>query len=165
MISKRLTRAGLLAALALAGGLLAAGPNALWAQTGKSEPQVFLALATGAQETPSVDTPAVGFARFTLTADGKLNYEVVVSGLLRGTPTAMHLHRGKAGVAGDVIYPLTTPSPTAATTGSVDFKAADLADLTSQGLYLNIHTDVFPAGEVRGQVVLSPGGLTISTKP
>jgi hypothetical protein len=158
------TRAALAAAAALAVGLLAVGPGALWAQEGKSAPQVFLALATGAQEVPSVDTPAVALATFSLTAEGKLNYEVTVSGL-KGAPTAMHLHRGKAGVAGDIVYPLTTPSPTAATTGSVDFKTADLADLMSQGLYLNIHTDAFPMGEIRGQVVASPAGVQVSVKP
>jgi hypothetical protein len=151
----------MLAAVALAVGLLVAGPDLLWAQEGKSAPQVFLALATGAQETPSVDTPAVGFARFSLTAEGKLNYEVTVTGL-KGAPTAMHLHRARAGQPGDVVYPLATPSPSAATTGSVEFKQEDLADLMTQGLYLNIHTDAFPAGEIRGQVVPSPPGLQVS---
>jgi len=163
--SKQWTRAARVAVLAVAGALLVAGPTALWAQEGKSASQSFLALATGAQETPSVDTPAVAFAQFTLTSDGKLSYSVAISGL-KGKPTAMHLHRGKAGQAGDVIYPLATPTPEVAlTTGSVDFKAEDVADLTTQGIYLNIHTDAFPGGEIRGQVVLSPAGLQISVKP
>jgi hypothetical protein len=158
------TRAAWVAALALAGGLVIAGPGSLWAQNGKSASQAFLALATGAQETPSVDTPAVGLGRFSLASDGQMSYTVVVTGL-KGKPTAMHLHRGKAGVAGDVVYPLTTPTADAATTGTITFNQADLADLTSQGFYLNIHTDAFPAGEVRGQVVLSPAGVQVTTTP
>ena len=39
------------------------------------------------------------------------------------------------------------------------------ASLNAQGFYLNIHTDAFPAGEIRGQVVPSPAGVDISVKP
>jgi hypothetical protein len=154
------TRAAWLAALA--GALLVSGSHNLCAQkvqTGKA----YMAVLTGAQEVPSVDTPAVGVATFSLGSDGKLLYEVTATGL-KGKPTAMHLHRGKAGVAGEVIYPLTTPSVDAVTTGTVDFKAADVADLDSQGFYINIHTESFPGGEIRGQVLVPPPGVTVSLK-
>jgi hypothetical protein len=162
----RWARAARVAVLVVAGGLLAAGSSALWAQKDKSAPQVFIALATGSQEVPSADTPAVGLGRFSLAADGTLSYEVTVANL-KAKPTLMHLHRGKAGVAGDVVYTLTTPTAQSGlTTGTVTFKQEDLADLMSQGLYLNIHTEAFPAGEVRGQVVSSPAGVeVISSDP
>src|SRR5262249_4713677 len=101
------TRMGLLGALALPASLLLVRSQPLWAQN-TPKANLFLALATGAQETPAVDTPAVAFARFTLTPDNKLNYEIHVTGLT-GDVAAMHLHRARAGQGGPIVYPLTTP--------------------------------------------------------
>jgi CHRD domain len=151
-------RLTLLPALALTAGLALVRPHTLWAQ---GTPKLFLALATGSQETPPVDTPGVALALFTLTADHKLNYEIHVTGL-KGKFAAMHLHRGKAGVAGPVIYPITTPFDTNnVTKGALDFKPEDEADLASQNFYFNIHTDLFGGGETRGQVVPSPVNVQV----
>jgi hypothetical protein len=144
-------RLGLLGALALAASLLLLRPHLLWAQN-PAQPLVYLALATGFQETPPVDTPAVSLARFTLTPDHKLNYEIHVTGLSADF-TAMHLHRARAGQPGPIVYPLTTPFTNNVSTGSVDFKPEDEADLNSQGFYFNIHTTAHPDGEIRGEVV------------
>jgi hypothetical protein len=139
--------------VALAIALAAAPARVLFAQG--EQPKVFLALATGFQETPAVDTGASAFGRFVLSADKmKLSYRVHVFGL-KGNFTAMHLHRGRAGEAGPVVYPLSAPTNGVAT-GEVNFNPTDETDLTTQGLYLNIHSEPFPGGEVRGQVVLSP---------
>jgi CHRD domain len=105
-----------------------------------------------------VDTPAVALARFTLTADHKLNYEIHVTGLSADF-TAMHLHRARVGQAGPIVYPLTTPFTNNVSMGSVDFNAADEADLNSQGFYFNIHTTAHPDGEIRGQVVSVPANF------
>jgi hypothetical protein len=148
------TRKGMLGALALAATLLLVRPHSLRAQsTGQST--LFLALATGSQEVPPVDTPAVALARLTLTPDHKLNYEIHVTGLTADF-TAMHLHRARAGQPGPIVYPLTTPFTNNVSTGSVDFKPEDEADLNSQGFYFNIHTTAHPDGEIRGQVVPVP---------
>jgi CHRD domain len=152
-------RLTLLPALALTAGLALVRPHTLWAQ---GAPKLFLALSTGSQETPAVDTPAVAFSLFSLTADHKLNYEIHVTGL-KGKFAAMHLHRGKFGVAGPVIYPITTPfDSNNVTKGTLDFKPEDEADLASQNFYFNIHTDLFPAGETRGQVVPSPVNVQVT---
>jgi CHRD domain len=150
----RLTRTGLLGALALAGSLLLVRSQALWAQN-TGQPSFFLALATGAQETPPVDTPAVALARFTLTPDNKLAYEIHMTGLTADF-TAMHLHRGRTGQAGPIVYPLTVPFTNNVSMGSVDFKPEDAADLSNQGFYFNIHTTAHPDGEIRGQVAPVP---------
>ena len=90
-----------------------------------------------------------------LTADRKqLLYEVHVSGL-SGDPTAMHLHMAPRGTPGSVIIPLAIPAGGEAV-GCVDVPAGADAALLSQGMYLNIHTGNFPAGEIRGQVVPGP---------
>jgi CHRD domain len=148
------TRVGLLGALALSASLLLVRSQPLWAQD-PTPANVFLALATGAQETPSVDTPAVAFARFNLTPDNKLNYEIHVTGLT-GDFAAMHLNRARAGQPGPVVYPLTTPFTNNVSVGSVPFDPADQADLNSQGFYFNLDTTAHSGGEIRGQVVAVP---------
>jgi len=116
---------------------------------------VLYALPNGSEETPANNSPATAFGRLVLTADRKqLLYEVHVSGL-SGDPTAMHLHMAPRGKPGSVIIPLAIPAGGEAV-GCVDVPAGADAALLSQGMYLNIHTGNFPAGEIRGQVVPGP---------
>jgi len=155
---------GLILSLTLAAGLSLTGAERLRAQTGGKPPRVFLALASGSQETPSVDTPAVAFGRFILFPDRNLLfYEVRISGL-KGAFTGMHLHRGRAGQAGPVVYPLAAPVGDISI-GVVDFNAADEADLMNQGFYLNVHSQAHPGGECRSQVMVSPGPLSPTVNP
>jgi hypothetical protein len=153
-------RPGLIGGALLLGTLVAAGlalvqPAALWAQSETSQPREFLVLATGGQEVPSVDSPGVAFGRLSLGADRQtLAYDMRISGL-RGTFTGMHLHRGRVGQKGQIVYTLAEPV-NGPSRGEVEFNAADEADLATQGFYLNISTDRFPEGEIRGQVVAAP---------
>jgi hypothetical protein len=145
----------LVAGVALASGLALLRPQTLWAQGGTAQGREFLALCTGSQEVPSVDTPATAFARFVLSADKtQLSYDIQVSGL-KGKFTQMHLHRAPFGQPGDIVYPLAAPDA-ANLKGTVAFNPNDEATLVSQGFYFNIHTDAFPGGEIRGQVVPAP---------
>ncbi|HEY6140552.1 MAG TPA: CHRD domain-containing protein [Thermoanaerobaculia bacterium] len=66
--------------------------------------------------------------------------------------TIMHIHRGAPGVNGPVAFDLGTPtSPVSATwTGMT---TADINDLLSGNLYVNIHSGGRPSGEIRGQIV------------
>lgn len=146
----------LLGSVALTTALALVRPQVLLAQGNTPQPVELLVLATGSQEIPSVDTLAVAFGRLTLSADRKtLSYDILISGL-KGKFTGMHLHRGRFGQDGPIVYPLAEPV-NGQSKGRVDFNAErDEADLLSQGFYLNIHTDLFPAGEIRGQVVVAP---------
>jgi hypothetical protein len=67
----------------------------------------------------------------------------------------MHLHRGRAGQDGPVVYSLSAPVEDQAL-GQVALDPADEADLLTQGFYLDLHTDLFPDGELSGQVVPDP---------
>jgi hypothetical protein len=145
-------------AAALAAGLAAAvmAPRALRAApTATLKAAVLYALPSGGEETPSNTSPATAFGRFVLTPDRKqLLYEVHVAGL-SGPATAMHLHMAARGVAGNVIIPLATPDDGEAV-GCVDVPAGADAALLAQQMYLNIHTGLFPKGEIRGQAVPAP---------
>lgn len=144
----------LLLGVALTAGLALVQPSTLWAQ-GTTQAREYLVLAYGGQETPSVDSAGVAFGRLTLSADRKtLAYDIQISGL-KGKFTAMHLHRGRVGQTGPVVYTLAAPVNGQAK-GEVPFTASDEADLNAQGFYFNVHTDLFPDGEIRSQVIGAP---------
>jgi hypothetical protein len=158
-------RLTMLTALALAAGLALLRPHALWAQADQPQAKVFLALSSGSQENPPVDTPAVAFARFVVSADRtQMFYEISMAGL-KGTFAAMHLHRGRAGQNGPVVYPITTPPVNGVAIGIIPFNPTDFAELTNQGFYFNIHSSVAPAGEIRSQVLPAPSNLSPSVNP
>jgi hypothetical protein len=152
-----------LAALGLAVGLALFASERVSAQTGQA-PRFFLALASGSQETPSVDTPATAFGRFIHFPDRNLLFYEIRMSPMKGAFTAMHLHRGVAGQAGGVVYPLAAPVGDLSI-GVVDFKPEDVATLQSQGFYLNIHSQAHPGGEMRGQVVPSPSAGSPISNP
>ena len=64
-----------------------------------------------------------------------------------------HIHKGKRGVAGNVLIPLCGPC-TSGQTGQMKI-SKDAADLLESGrTYVNVHTAKNAAGEIRGQVNL-----------
>lgn len=78
-----------------------------------------------------------------------------------GELTAMHIHRGAFGVNGPVWKNLMLPGGHAGNghlMGLVHDLPADLPDLLANplGFYLNIHTNEFPGGAVRNQMVPVP---------
>ncbi len=116
----------------------------------------FKATLTGASETPPDSSPAKGVANF--KHDPKTN---ILSGTITfsgfGTPsTAMHIHQGAAGVSGPVIFPIETKggftSPISYTSPALT--TAQVDTLKAGDYYVNIHTQAFPEGEIRGQLVL-----------
>ena len=79
---------------------------------------------------------------------------ITVSGF---TPTAAHIHRGKAGANGPVVLPLTkTGENTFAVPPSTYVTDADYGAYNDNELYLNVHSDKNPNGEVRGQLRPTP---------
>jgi hypothetical protein len=120
----------------------------------------FEATIDGAQANAGVGTgsPAAGFATMTLDDDSNLfSWDIEWSGLL-GTETVMHFHGPafpdqNAGVQVNFGLISGTDSPSTGSTTITNDQAADLLD----GLwYINIHTDQFPDGEIRGQVQVVP---------
>jgi hypothetical protein len=68
--------------------------------------------------------------------------------------TELHIHRGKAGVNGDVVIDLSSTLTAGASSGEVTADPAVVARiLTHPGnYYLNLHTTDFPKGAARGQL-------------
>ncbi len=114
---------------------------------------------SGAQEVPPVATAGTGSAVLSVNfATGALSGTVSFSGL-SSVATAAHIHEGAAGVNGLIIIPLTggiglTSGTWTVPAGTV-LTAAQLNALQAGGLYVQIHTQIFPAGEIRGQLASS----------
>ena len=109
---------------------------------------LFYADLDGTKETPPNASSAGGWARVTLNAGNTVTYEVRTWGL---TATAAHIHDAAAGVAGPVIVTL-SGGPTVWSGTSAALTAGQVADLRSEGLYVNVHTNAHKGGEVRGQI-------------
>jgi len=146
-------------------------------------PIEYVANLSGPRESPPNASPGIGFADVTFDLDAHtMRVQVNFSGLL-GTTTASHIHSpttvpfaGKASVATQVptfsgfplgvtfgTYDMTFDTSLASTynpafvTGSVAAAEAALAASLDAGTaYLNIHTTVFPGGEIRGFLQVVP---------
>jgi hypothetical protein len=130
-------------------------------------PRVFVAEADGAQEVPAVETSAQGTAVFVLSDDGEsLGYRVWVTGL--EDVRFAHIHLAPEGANGPVVAFLRrdrVDGPVRGKYAEGVITAADLlgplagqsisdlvAAIDAGNTYINIHTDAFPAGELRGQI-------------
>lgn len=143
---------------------------------------VYTAALAGSNEVPPNASPGTGQATVTINGD-LMTLDVSFAGLL-GETSAAHIHcctppTGNAGVA--TIVPTFPGFPSGVTSGnylqSFDLtlassynpafitanggavpaaQAALLAGLNSGQAYLNIHTSVFPGGEIRGNLAIVP---------
>ena len=93
-----------------------------------------------------------------VTPDTQLCFAVAVKGI--STPNAMHVHRGRPNVNGDIVVPLTAPTSgdPGASAGCVDVASTLLQEITKHPnrFYVNIHTGDFPNGALRGQLHRAP---------
>jgi hypothetical protein len=147
---------------------------------------IYTATLSGANESPPNASPGTGTATVTIdTAANTMLVSVTFSGLL-GTTTASHIHAptvdpltGTAGVATTTptftdfplgvtsgnyshLFDLLTassynPSYVTANGGTIEgARTALLTALATGHAYLNIHTLVVPAGEIRGFLIAVP---------
>ena len=138
------------------------------------------ALLTGYEESPAVST--TGRGEFTATIDGDvILYTETYSGL-QGTVTQSHIHVGQLSVNGSVVIFLcqtaANPDPTGlapecpqegTVTGTITAAnviagsmapqqlaagglAAVLTAIRAGAAYANVHTNLSPGGEIRGQI-------------
>jgi hypothetical protein len=129
-------------------------------------PTQFNALMTPDQEVPhDVESDALGVARLVLDDIETLLFEMVVTDI--ANITAAHIHTGWPSEAGPPVhwlYDVTGSNapggpfgPGDPVSGSVTLAAEDLVDLLTGYYYINVHTEDYPAGEIRGQI----GGVNV----
>ena len=144
----------------------------------------------GFEEVPAISSPGEGVFSARLNASGtSLSYQLSYSGL-QGTVTQAHIHFAQRGVNGGIVIFLCSnlgngPAGTQAcpaSPGSISgtITADDVVGAAAQGItagqmgevlramrngitYVNVHSDLFPGGEIRGQLRFGRGqgeGLT-----
>lgn len=110
---------------------------------------------TGPAEVPAAGDPdGTGTAKVNLDVTKReVCYEVAVQKVDR--PVGMHIHEGGVGKSGNVVVPLTTPTASdTTTTGCASVEATLIGRMaaTPGDFYVNVHTEPFPQGAVRGQL-------------
>ena len=143
----------------------------------------FTAPLSGQDEVPAVDTDAVGLATLSLNpSQTALDFKVLTYGL--EATTMSHIHVGAQGVNGPPVVFLFGPEDPGVdqdgllSEGTITeedlLEVPDLFDGTMQSLvdglragtmYVNVHTESNPAGEIRGQVAgleRVPGGTAFT---
>jgi len=108
-------------------------------------------------------TASPGTGSATLVLDdvaNTLDVSLTFSGLLSATTNA-HIHCcAPPGMSAGVIIPFVPPFPLGGTSGSMTntfaITAAQVLQVESGDSYINIHTDSFPLGEIRGQIAAVP---------
>ena len=125
----------------------------------------FTATIKGSSEVPSNASMGTGTANFTYDKTTYiLSGTVTFSGI---TAVAGHIHKGAVGVAGGVIFPLTSAttltSPINFTSPPLD--ATQRADIMANMYYVNLHSAAFPDGEIRGQLMQQMSGTGTGTAP
>lgn len=128
----------------------------------------FEAKLSGKEVVPAVETKTTGEADFKLSKDGKeLTYILKVKDI--ENVTAAHIHTGMMGKSGGPVAGL-FKGPKKEGKFSGDLAKGTITDKTlvgplagktigdlvemikSGGAYVNVHTDKYPDGEVRGQI-------------
>lgn len=106
----------------------------------------------GSEEVPEVDTPATGKAVFFIdTVNKKIHYMISYSGLTGGKEVSAHIHGpAESGANADILFPLPLGE---FKTGVVDYQPSQEADILAGKTYVNIHSEKFPDGEMRGQII------------
>lgn len=135
-------------------------------------------------EVPALSASGVGHFRGTIEADGsEMSYELDYANV-QGTVTQAHIHFAQKGVNGGIVIFLCSNLPNkpagvqacpplagevsgTATAANVGNGAASQGITTGEfgsvlrairaGMaYVNVHTDVYPGGAIRGQIVFTP---------
>ena len=113
--------------------------------------RTFIAVMNGGQVVPPTTSQALGVGYLAYdTALKRLCYSITYS-RLDGLETEAHLHNGKPGSTDVVFFDLDHGNPKKACLGP--FSAKQERALYRGETYVNIHTDAWLAGELRGQVL------------
>ena len=125
----------------------------------------FTANLSGDQEVPSNSSAAFGSAILTLnTATNTYDINLTVFNMNPATltPSPVHIHHAAVGVNGPVIshiWSLAGPRMDFGTFGfaysgsNIGLDPSASAAILSGDTYINVHTQAFPPGEIRGQLI------------
>lgn len=123
--------------------------------TGGGNTATYSMQLNGANEVPA--TPSTATANVTVSLN-KTTGAVTVTGNFSGLTsmaTAAHIHGPAAiGMNGPVLVPLTVPQLTSGNvTGTATMTSPQMNDMVNGMTYVNIHSTMYPDGEIRAQIV------------
>lgn len=104
---------------------------------------------SGSQEVPPVSVPGSGSGSFNVGDDGAVSGSVTTTGV---EGTMAHIHLGAKGQNGPVVVPLTKSGDTYTAPAGAKLNDAQLQAFRAGNLYVNVHTNKYKGGEVRGQL-------------
>lgn len=110
-------------------------------------------MLSGQEEIPAVSTVGFGMGRITVNQQGRVSGSIKVSGV---DVTAAHIHIGKLGKIGPPIVTLYNVSGRVwAIPRDTMLSERQYQSYQAGELYINVHSDHYKGGEIRGQ--LQPG--------
>ena len=136
------------------GGVLGSGvASGDGARSSKLSDRAFFAVLKGSNETSGGDRNGKGSA--SLTFDGtRLCWGITIANLSR--PVGAHIHKARRGKDGSIVVPLEQPTSgdPGASSGCTTVSAALARAIRRSpgGYYVNVHSDEFGAGAIRGQL-------------
>jgi CHRD domain len=131
------------AGITLMAGVLAAG-------TGMAIAGATQVTLSGSKEVPPVQTSATGKGTITVNDDMTVSGSVTTKGV---KATMAHIHEGAAGNNGGVAIPLEKKSDNEwAVPAGAKLTDAQYKSYKAGNLYVNVHSDLHKAGEIRGQL-------------
>jgi hypothetical protein len=119
----------------------------------------FIATINGANEVPTTNSTATGKAIASFNTTTKI-LTITVTHTLE-LAAAGHIHVAEEGANGPVVFPFSNAvSPMVYT--SIALTPLQEADLIANRYYVNLHSEAFPSGEIRGQLIkgATSGGNT-----
>ncbi len=126
-------------------------PKDLKAENGQ---MMFVAVLTAFDEVPPVLSDGLGLVTFIFSEDRK---EVFIHGAftdLSGPITGCHIHLGSSDTTGPVIFDLSALITGNRIKGALPVSTKSLYQFAVSGLlYVNVHTDANPSGEIRGTLI------------
>jgi hypothetical protein len=134
-------------------GRLAILAMLLLATNGHADTPISLPL-TGAAEVPKVNTAATGMVKLSVHSNRIVSGGIETSGM---QPTMAHIHEAAAGKNGPPIITLIKKGESSFTVpADAKFNEAQYASYLAGNLYVNVHSEAYPNGEIRAQLPGKP---------
>ena len=123
------------------------------ADAGQAAVHNYAATLEGSQVVPPTSSGATGSGLFSIDdVANTVTYSISYSGLM-GVETAAHIHgMAPPGANAGVVHALPAGEPK---NGVWNYTEAQEVDILAGRTYVNIHTTLFPGGEIRGQIVMA----------
>ena len=108
---------------------------------------------SGLNEVPPVTTTATGLSSLRITSNRILYSKIVISNMeVNDMATMAHIHTGAPGANGPVIVPLVSAPAEFGIVRKFTLTEAQYNSVLKDRTYVNVHSTLFPAGKVRGQI-------------